>query len=259
MANKNDIKIYLEQKEPWKSLYSLTERKASNIVTAPIKSDTVQTMSPDDVALATTITANARVLSMDTIANPDSQFKERLKRIDLSARELEDAKNELLKFNLIELFWVGKGLLLVPTARLYTILGLKAPYKRNVSDTHSFLALVAEKLINAMPTVKSTRREVPIGDGNCTVDLLAQLKTGHFWAYEIIHNSISNVSSAAAKLQGKHYAQITFICSNHNQREAVRASIKSAGFDPDFVATIHYQIFSALLQQKKQLKLKEKP
>jgi hypothetical protein len=258
MADKNDIENLLKQKESWTSLYELAHQKASDAVESTAEdSDTLQTLSPDNLALASNLNAKARALASDVIAIPESLFKERLQRLNFSVRELEDGKNELLHKNLIELFWVGKGLLLVPATRLYIIMGLKSPYKRNVSDVHSFLVLVAEKLINPIPAVKSTRREVPIGDGNCTLDLLAQMKNGQLWAYEIIHHSISNVSSAAAKLQGKNFAQITFVCSDHNQREAVRASIKNAGFDPDFAATIRYQIFSTLLNQKKQLKLME--
>ena len=216
-----------------------------------------QPPSPDDIALASSLTAKARALASDTVTYPESLFKERLQRIDLSVRELEDGKNELLQKTLIKLFWAGKGLLLVPAAKLYSIMGLPSPYKRNVSEIHSFLILVTERLIKSDPSVRSTRREVPIGRDGCTVDLLVQMKNGHQRAYEIIHYTITNVSSAAARLQGKGFAEIWFVCSDHNQKEAVRASIKSAGFDPDFTSTIRYTIFSSLIHQHKQTKLKE--
>lgn len=258
MADKNDIEKTLKQKDSWTSLYELAHRKASDAVDSTAEgSDTLQTLSPDDLALASSLTAKARALASDVVAIPESLFKERLQRLNLSVRELEDAKKELLSKHLIQLVWVGKGLLLMPTTKLYTIMGLPSPYKRNVSEPHSFLVLVAERLVKPNPIVRSTRREVPIGDGGSTLDLLAEMRNGQLWAYEIVHRTISNVSSAAARLQGKGFAQITFVCSDHNQREAVKESIKNAGFDPDFACTIRYAIVSAFIQQRKKMRLKE--
>jgi len=257
MADKNDIKKILKQNESWSSLYELAKEKGSDTVNSPESSDTLQTLSPDDIALTSSLTAKARALASDVVAIPESRFKERLQRLNLSVRDLEDGKNELLKKDLIKLVWIGKGLLLAPTTKLYTIIGLPSPYKRNVSEIHSFLVLVAERLVKPSPLVKSTRREVPIGEGGSAVDLFVQMKNGQQWAYEIVHHTITNVSSAAAKLQGKGFAQICFVCSDHNQREAVRASIKNVGFDPDFTSTVRYTIFSSLIHQHKQLKLKE--
>jgi len=257
MAEKYDIERALQQREPWLSLYELVNQKGSDTANSPESGDTAQTLSPDDIALASSLIAKARALASDIVTIPESLFKERLQRLDLSVRDLEDAKQKLSSKHLIKLVWVGKGLLLAPTSKLYTILGLPSPYKRNVSEVHSFLVLVAERLVKPNPMVRSTRREVPIGDGSSTLDLLAQMKNGQLWAYEIIHRTVSNVCSAAARLQGKGFAQITFVCSDHNQREAVRASIKNAGFDPDFVCTIRYTIFSALIRQRKKMRLKE--
>jgi len=259
MTDKNDIEKILNQKLPWTSLYGLANDKGSDTVDNNETTETIQNLSPEDLTLASGLTAKARALGSDVAINPESLFKERGLRLNLSVRDLEDAKAELLAKGLIQLVWVGKGLLLAPAPKLYLILGLPSPYKRNVSQIHSFKVLAAERLVKTIPLVRSTKREVPIGDGSgsYTLDLLVQLKNGQLWAYEIVHHTIGNVCSAAAKLQGKGFAQICFICSNHNQREAVRASIKNAGFDPDFVRTIRYTIFSSLIQQRKKMRLKE--
>jgi hypothetical protein len=258
MADKKDIEKALQQRRCWISLTGLGSSKIKDTTenSSEVGNNTT-TLSPDEVEIATSLTAKARALASDAIACPELLFTERLQRLSLSVRDLEEAKKQLLSKALIKLVWVGKGLLLAPTSKLYAIMGLPSPYKRNVSEIHSFLVLVAERLIKPNPLVKSTRREVPIGDDSSALDLFVQMKNGQQWAYEIVHHTISNVSSAAAKLQGKGFAQICFVCSDHNQREAVRASIKNTGFDPDFTSIIRYTIFSSLMRQRKQMKLRD--
>jgi len=76
--------------------------------------------------------------------------------------------------------WLGKVLLLAPTAELYAILRMESPYRRNVwGGIHSFLILVAAKLIEANPLVKYVKPEVSLGDSSSTVDLIAYLGNQH--------------------------------------------------------------------------------
>ena len=132
-----------------------------------------------------------------------------------------------------------------------------SPYKRNTWDIHSFLILVAAKLIEPNPLVKYVKPEDYLGDSNSTLDLGIYLKDGRRWAYEIIHRGTTNVAANAAKLQGKAFSQIIFLCTDFNVKERVWANIRNAGFDPGFLSTIRCQIFSALILQKKQMTLKD--
>lgn len=180
-----------------------------------------------------------------------------MRRLGLSVRQVEAARKGLRSKGLIKDIWLGKGLLLAPMPQLYFLLGMDCPYPANRWSIHAFLVLVAEKLIaDSNPLVKYTRREVTIDDTNRRVDIVAYLKDGHRWAYEVVHRSITNVASLAGGLQGKRYAQVWFIATEHSVRDRVISSIRSAGFG-DFRYTIRYTIFSSLFRQKKRMKLRE--
>ena len=142
--------------------------------------------------------------------------------------------------------------------KLYFLLGIKSPYRRNTWDIHSFLVLLAAKLIESNPLVKYARREVALGDSSSsTIDCVGYLKDGNRIAYEVVHRGISNICACAAKVIGKNFTELVFLCTDFNQKERVRATIRSCGFDTDFLATIRYQLFGVLLRQKKQMMLKE--
>jgi hypothetical protein len=211
---------------------------------------------PDRPGAAAGLSGNARILAYDAVTYLESQFSERQARLNLSARQLEDARAELERHGLIKGVFLGKSLMLAPVAALYTAMGLQSPYKRNISAIHSFLALLAQKLIEANPLVKYTRREVPLDDGNCTVDLICWMKSGQRLAYEVVHHSITNVPALAARLQAKGFSEEIFVATDYNTKQRVWASIRNAGFAPDYLSTIRCTIFSALIRQKKQMMLR---
>lgn len=257
MEDKSEIRRSLTW-ERWKSFYDLNPpRQPGRSRDESPGQAGCGMIQPDGPVAASGLTANARMLGYDTVTYPDSQFSERQPRLNLSARQLENAKAELLDQKLIKEVWLGKSLLLAPTPGLYAVMGLSSPYARNVSDVHSFLVLLAERLIQANPLVKYTRREVPLDDSNSTVDLIAYLKDGDRWAYEVIHRSITNVSATAAKLKGKGFSLIYLLATDFNLKERVWASIRNAGFDQDFLSTIRCIIFNSLFRQKKQLVLRD--
>ena len=174
----------------------------------------------------------------------------------MSVRRLQNAKHELVAKGLIREIWLGKSLFLAPTSKVFALMGLESPYHRNVSDIHSFLVLLTQRLVEPNPLVKYVKQEVSLGDSNSTLDLLAHMKNGQAWAYEITLNA-SNVSANAAKLQGKGFSQIIFVCRDFDLKGAVWARIRNAGFDPDFLATIRCTIFSSLIRQRREMRLKE--
>ena len=197
-------------------------------------------------------------LAVDAVNFVDSSLSERLQRSHLSARQLEQAKHSLSDKGLIKQVWVGKVLLLAPTEKLYFLLGMESPYRRNTWDIHSFLVLLAAKLIESNALVKYVKREVLLCDsGSSTIDCVGYLKDGNRIAYEVVHRGISNICTCAAKVIGKNFTQLVFLCTEFNQKERVCTTIRNCGFNADFLATIRYQLFGVLLRQKKQMILKE--
>ncbi|MCD4831694.1 MAG: hypothetical protein K8R02_07820 [Anaerohalosphaeraceae bacterium] len=240
---KNDIKKALEI-EPWQSLYELNvstkEKKLLDLVPEKTESQAIG------------LSAIAKKLAYNIDAKIDLQYRERIEGLDVSARKLEKAKIELLNKGLIKEMLFGKSLFLVPTTKLFEVMGLESPYKRDVSNVHSFSVTLLKKLIAHDPLIQSIKEEVFLGDSNSTGDLLAHMKNGERHVYEVTINS-SNVCANAAKLQGKGFAQIIFVCRDYDLKQAVWARIRNGGFDPDFLATIKCVIFSSLISQRKQV------
>lgn len=207
---------------------------------APVMPDTTEP-SPD-------LTASEKILALDIVTSLTSTLKQREKRLGLSARRIEKIKSSLLSKGLIKEVRLGKSLMLAPMERLYRHLGMDCPYRRNAWDTHSYLVLLAARLIKSDPLVKSVKTEVSMGDANSTVDLIVSLNDGNRQAFEVIHRAVTNISATAAKLQGKGFAQICFLCLDFNTKEWVWATLRNAGFGGDFLATIRCSIFSTLLR-----------
>jgi len=259
MKDRSEIEKALKR-ESWISMYDLTSTKpvGGSESNRPDKAES-NMLCLDKAGAPAYLSANARILAYDIVTYLDSQFSERQQRLNLSARQMEDERAELISHRLIKDVWLGKSLLLAPVPALYAAMGLQSPYKRNVSDIHSFLVLLAEKLIEPNPLVKYTRREVPLGDSNFSVDLISYLKSGQRLAYEVVHQSITNVAALAARLKDKGFSQVIFVATDYNIKQRVWATIKTAGFDPDFLSTIRCIIFSTLIRQKKQMILRSMP
>ena len=104
--------------------------------------------------------------------------------------------------------------------------------------------------------VRKTAIEMPVGNQNCTGDMIAYMKNGDRYIYEITCNS-SNVCSNASKFKGKGFTKIIFLCRDHNMRESVRAILNGAGYEPDFLSTLECTIFSVLIHKNKKINRKE--
>lgn len=249
--------------EEWKSLLEPQgvkpdcgpKSRAADKSTAPADSPTAK--GPDQAKTSAALPAIQMILGLDVVTFLASNFRERVKRLSSSVRELERTRQALVNKGLIKEVWLGKSLYLAPEEKLYHLLAMDCPYKRNRWDLHSFLILLATKLIEPNPLVKYVKPEVSLGDSNATVDLIVYLKNGNRWAYEIIHKGVTNVSANAAKLQGKGFSQVVFLCMDFNVKQRVWALIRNAGFHSNFLSTIRCQIFSALIRQRNQLMLKE--
>jgi hypothetical protein len=113
---------------------------------------------------------------------------------------------------------------------------------------HSYLVLLAAKLVESDPLVRHVKTEVSIGDANSTVDLIATLTDLNRVAYEVTHQTVANVSANAAKLEGKGFSRIYFLCLDFNVKQRVSTQLRNAGFTANFLATIECTIFADLLR-----------
>ena len=252
MTNKPDIAKLLQTK-PLDSLFNTCVISSSprGKTVAPGE-DTVSSTSAPSRPPWTKLTADGKQLAHDIVANLYRQFKQRQLKLRWSVRRMEKARQELLNHSLILELWLGKSLLLVPTTELYALMELESTYFRNVSDIHSFSVLLTAHLVEYNPMVQKVKCEVSLADANSTVDMVAYLQNSRRWAYEVTL-SVSNVSSNAAKLQNKGFAQIYFVCRDYNVQQAVKAHLRNAGFPADYLARIQCVLFSNLLRQKQKL------
>ena len=198
---------------------------------------------------------DGNLLAYDIISAINSTYKQRGERLNISMRRLKKAMNELVSKELVKEIWLGKSLYLAPSEKLFTQLGMISPYKRNVSLEHSFLTLLTQQIVECDPMIQRTAIEVPVGNHNCTADLLAYYKNGDRYVYEITRSS-SNVCANASKFIGQGFTKIIFLCRDHNMRESVKAILNGAGYDPEFSSTLESIIFSALIRENKKFNRK---
>jgi hypothetical protein len=239
--------------EPYENLFDLvhTPRPPQNrpqAVNAPPAPAPATPATPASSGPSPDLTAQEQILALDIVTFLTSTLRQRLERLSLSARQLESTKASLLNKGLIKEVWLGKSLMLAPMESLYKVLGVDCPYQRNASDVHSYLVLLAAKLLESDPLVKHVKTEVSFGDSSATADLVVYLKDGDRQAYEIVNRNTTNVPALAARLQGKGFAQICFLATEFSVKERVWATLRNAGFDSDFLATVHCNIFGTLLR-----------
>jgi hypothetical protein len=257
MAKNSYIEKALHIIEPWESMQqriTFGKAESTNKNSKDTKAHQPKTSTESSELLK--LSPEAKILGLDSTLRIDCQFSERQKWTNLSARKLEKAKKELLNKQLIKEVFLGKSLFMAPTEKLFLLFGMKSPYKRNTWELHSFHVLLAAKLIEPNPLLRYVKTEVSIGDSNSTVDAVSVAKNGQRWAWEIVHHCRENVCANAAKLQDKGFSQIIFLCSDYNMKQATWATIRNAGFDPDFRSIIRCTIFSTLIRQRRELKLK---
>ncbi len=238
--------------EPYESLFgsvhtSTASQERHPPATGPSASPATAAATPEDSGPAQGPTGQEKALGFDIVTYLASTVRERQQRLGISARQLETLKGSLRNKDLIREVPLGKALMLAPTGSLYQQLGLDCPYRRNAWDVHSYLVLLAAKLIESDPLVRQVKTEVSIGDASSTVDLIATLTDLNRVAYEVTHQTVTNVSANAAKLEGKGFSQIYFLCLDFNVKQRVSTQLRNAGFTADFLATIDCTIFADLL------------
>ena len=239
--------------EPYENLFGLANAGTPSQdrrppAASPSAPSATAAATPEDSGPAQGLTGLERTLGLDIVTYLASPVRERLQRLGISARQLETLKCSLRNKDLIREVPLGKALMLAPTKSLYQLLGMDCPYRRNAWDIHSYLVLLAAKLITSDPLVRQVETEVSIGDASSTVDLIATLTDFNRAAYEVTHQTVTNVSANAAKLEGKGFCRIYFLCLDFNVKQRVSTQLRNAGFTPDFLATIECTIFADLLR-----------
>jgi hypothetical protein len=239
--------------EPYENLFGLAnagtpsqDRRPS--AAGPSAPPTTAAATPEDSGPAQGLAGLEKALGIDIVTYMASPVRERLQRLGISARQLETLKCNLRNKDLIREVPLGKALMLAPTKSLYQLLGIPCPYRRSTSDVHSYLVLLAAKLIASDPLVRQVETEVSIGDASSTVDLIATLTDFNRAAYEVTHQTVTNVSANAAKLEGKGFSKVHFLCLDSNVRQRVSAQLRNAGFPSEFLATVECTIFTDLLR-----------
>ncbi len=251
MADISKIKEALKT-EPYVNLYDLANGMGQRTKPTPARKKKAKSAvdQKTDAQVPPRISPDAALLAHDIVSVIDSVYKNRVNRLGISVPRLTNAKDELMARQLVIEIWLGKILFLAPTVELYNYLGLIAPYKRNVSTEHAFLVLVAKKIIETDPAVAKTAVEVSIGKSGRTIDLVAYMKDGLRQAFEITLSS-SNVTENAAKMIGKGFSKITFICRDDQLRKSVATILKDADFKGDFASTLEVEIFRTLIHKNK--------
>jgi len=256
MNDRWEIKRAL-QVDPHENLYDLataTPEKTTGVPKITNKVNTSVQGSPPAQGQGQ-ISADDKPLAYNIAAVLNCPYKQRGRRLNMSMRQLASAKDELVEKGMVKEVWLGKSLYLAPTDKLFQYLGLLSPYRRNVSLEHSFLVLLTRALLEADPTIQKICIEVAVGTSGRTVDLVAYLKNGERWAYEITLSS-SNVTENAAKLRNRGFARVIFVCRDDALRKSVRTILRDADFGPDFYSTIEFTIFSTLINKSRRFKSK---
>ena len=199
------------------------------------------------------LTEDERILGMHLVTSPYISYKQRGIQLKLSMRKLANAKEGLVSKEMVKEIWIGRKLFLAPTEKYYKYVNFTSPYKRCVSIDHAFSVLLAKYCFEIDVTVQKTAIEVPIGVSGQTVDGVSYLKNGSRIAWEVTLNC-TNITSNAAKLKGKGFSKIIFICRDHNIKKSVTALINNAGFDPEFNSIIEVILFGDLLKKIKKEK-----
>jgi len=240
---------------PYENLYELANaaseetspQKPKKSAGGPASKKTENTNQPKE----DTFSKNANLLACHVVSSIDITYRRRGELLKLSMRKLGLAKEELVSKEMVMELEIGRGLFLAPTEKLYQYLGLICPYKRNVSVEHSFMTLLAQLCIETDPLVRKSRIEVPAGNIGHTIDMVSYQTNGARVAWEITCNCKSNVASHAAKLKGKGFFRIVFVCRDHNIRKSVQTILASAGFEPEFYSTIECVLLGDLINKKK--------
>ena len=177
-----------------------------------------------------------------------------IKRLSISVREFEVAKNEACQAGYVLESAAGKTKHLIPTLKAFADFDFDCPYASTEFIEHSYYIGNTCFLLQKDPQLKSVRPEVPIGTSGSTCDVVTITKSGIMAAYEITL-STGNLMANAAKYKNTAFASIVFLCRDDRIRQAVKASLRESGLPAELLARFEYTHFSALVKRQRKLSL----
>lgn len=241
--------------EPWHSLTEVQSpvqptpgRVPANVPRTNEKSP----VQPPDPVHPPRVDASPDLIKVvyDILTYPYDNIRTRITRLSMSVRVFEKAKLEGLEKGYIIECAAGATTYLIPQPKAFDAFGFPCPYKRNVSQEHSYFVRLGEYLLKQDPANKAVHTELKVGDSGCTADIVTVAHDGTRRAYELTL-STTNILSNAAKCARTDFVQIVFLCRDQKLRDAVRACCREGGLDPNLLAKLDFIQLSTLVRRQR--------
>jgi hypothetical protein len=171
----------------------------------------------------------------------------RIKRLCMTGRNFEAAKEEAVNAGMLIESCAGRPLFLIPTVKLFEAFGIIPPYARNVSIEHSFYTLLFEHILKSDTSVRKTQIEFPVGQTGSTGDISTITQSGVMNAYEVTLNT-SNIMSQAVKYKDSAYSKITFLCRTSQLAKAVEQYFKNHSLEVQIASRLEVTHFSQIFK-----------
>ena len=198
------------------------------------------------------LNAKTMILLWDILCYLFSSIRARIKRLAISGRVLEQAKNELTTKGVVIESSAGQTVYLIPIPATFAAFNLPCPYKRAVSIEHSFYVALHCFLFRKDVRYKTITPELPLGKTGQTADIGIVSHDGTKEAVEIILNT-TNIITNAQKYAGTAFVRILFLCRDYQLRQAVKSSLHQSGLSTELLARLDFAQFSAIKNRYRQL------
>lgn len=186
-------------------------------------------------------------LVWDIITYPYSRTKQRINRLRLSGRAFKKARAEGVEKGLFFQSSAGRNRYLIGNKKLFNAVNFPLPY----TDEHSFFTRLTAYHLNKGPQIQSIDIEVKLNNGSLS-DLVVTARSGTLQAYEVTLNT-SNLLSNLEKYHNSSFIAVVFVTRNYQLSQAVKATIRESGIDPDLVAKARFIHIGKLIQRQQNL------
>jgi hypothetical protein len=190
---------------------------------------------------------NTKKLLWDNAVSPFNFITTRIKRLNMTVRSFEAAKQEAVNAGMLVQSSAGKAMFLIPTIKLLEAVEMLHPYSRNVSLEHSFYVSLFEHILKAQSTIRKTHTEFSIGQLGSTGDISTVTQSGVMNAYEITLNT-SNLLDNAVKYKDSGYSKIIFLCRDNQLAKAVTKYFKTHSLDQGLMAKLEVTYFGQIFK-----------
>jgi hypothetical protein len=252
MANENTINVHGFLIKTWHRLTELPKESVGQTNMPPVAASKQHDVKPLLSPLLTGVSELLRRLLWDILMYPFSSVSERMKRLGMSARDFERAKEEGLERKFFIQSNAGQTVYLIPTSTGFRAYNMLSPFSEGELLEHSFYTEWCAFLLQKNPRYKSVKTNVRIGEGNAAADLVSITHDSCRQVWEI-SLSTGNLLSNCTKYINTDFAQIIFLCRTYKLREAVRACCREGGLSQNLLSRLVFMHFSQLLKFQKKL------